>query len=497
MAPSRGRQHALIVPRSAAAFNLIALTGVLTMLFVAGGPMTVFVVPALLAGIALLRFTQATLALVTISSLLWIIGAQRLGGSALLGPAQIACALALPALVARALRQGQGLTWAPHMAWLAAYVLLMLGSRIWAHSAEMWEVGVQKHVMLLLPYLLLANLASSRADVRLQVLVIYLTVVASAVIGIGEFLLPGVQFSMGEVTLGARIDDISLESGAIKRVTGGIGDGNWFSYTMASGLPLALYFMRRARSLPARVAFGASALLCLAALVLSYTRTGLVGLAAAIALLVWMRRIPVLPLAMAGIVAAVSAPVWMPPGFAERIFSLRYFEEGSTPIREEITATALRLIAERPLTGWGYSQYGPQFMQRTQSETGLMMVERDLSGEEDAHYLRAHNLVLDTAVQFGVPATLALVAFMIGLLRECAQVRRHGNADDGDLALLLAASLVAFYVCGMGGHSQELKIFWLVAGLVAALRRVVLEEAGVADGSQGPPPAIRGAGSAI
>lgn len=479
--------------RSAAALNLLALCGALTVLFVIGGPMMVFVPPAILAGMLLLRFPQLTLALVTVTSLLWIIGAQRLGGLALLGPAQIACALALPALAARALEDGQGLTWAPHMVWLAVYVLLMLGSRVLAGSPEMWEIGVQKHVMLLLPYLLLANLAATRDNVRLQVLVIYATVVASAAIGIGEYLLPGVQFSMGEVTLGARIDDVSLEAGPIKRVTGGIGDGNWFSYTMASALPLALYFMRRAKSLSARVAIGATGLLCLAALVLSYTRTGLVGLAAAVALLVWLRRIPILPLAMSGVVLAASAPLWMPPGFAERIFSIRYFEEGSTPIRGEITATALQLIAERPLTGWGYAQYGPQFMQRTQSEIGLMMVERDLSGDEDAHFLRAHNLVLDTAVQFGVPAALALVLFMVGLLRECAQIGRQGNADDRDLALLLAASLLAFYVCGMGGHSQELKIFWLVAGLVAALRRVVLEHplAAAAPAGVPPPDAIR------
>lgn len=476
--------------RAAGILNLFVLAGALTLLFVAGGPMMVFVAPALLVGIALLRFTQVTLALVTITSLLWIIGAQRFGGIALLGPAQIACALALPALVARALRQGEGLSWAPHMVWLAVYVLLMFASRVFAQSPEMWDIGVQKHVMLLLPYLLLANLATTRENVRLQVLVIYLTVVVSAVIGIGEFLLPGVQFSMGEVTLGARIDDVSLQSGAIKRVTGGIGDGNWFSYTMASALPLALYFLRRARSVPARVVIGASGLLCLAALVLSYTRTGLVGLAAAIVLLVWLRRIPLLPLVMSGVVVAVAAPLWMPPGFAERIFSLRYFEEGSTPIRGEITATAVQLIAERPLTGWGYAQYGPQFMQRTESEIGLMMVERDLSGEEDAHFLRAHNMFLDTAVQYGLPAMIALVMFMVGLLRECAQVARTGDADDRDLALLLAASLLAFYVCGMGGHSQELKIFWLVAGLVVALRRVVLEHPIAAPAPVALPPTL-------
>ena len=146
--------------------------------------------------------------------------------------------------------------------------------------------------------------------------------------------------------------------------------------------------------------------------------------------------------------------------------------------------------AERPLTGWGYAQYGPQFMQRTESEIGLMMVERDLSGEEDAHFLRAHNMFLDTAVQYGLPAMIALVMFMIGLLRECAQVARTGDADDRDLALLLAASLLAFYVCGMGGHSQELKIFWLVAGLVVALRRVVLEHPIAAPAPVALPPTL-------
>ena len=75
-------------------------------------------------------------------------------------------------------------------------------------------------------------------------------------------------------------------------------------------------------------------------------------------------------------------------------------------------------------------------------------------------------------VLHGLAGLLPLVLMFVLLLRELNQVSITGPPDEAELAVVLMACLISFYLCGLGGHSQELKIFWLLAGLAAGLRRV-------------------------
>jgi O-antigen ligase len=301
------------------------------------------------------------------------------------------------------------------------------------------------------------------------------TATVSAGLALSERFIPGIALHFDGVGLGAHLDDQSLDSGvAIMRVTGGIGDANWFSYTMATALPLCLFWFRAYSNLWVRSAAVVMALMQLAGIVLSYTRTPLIGLAGAVAFLLWKRMLPLLPMSLLAGAALISSPAWLPDGFIDRIWSERYLKEGSTPMRREIFSMAIDLIRERPLLGYGYQQFGKQFIQRSKTDIGWEWERRDESGEEPAHLLRAHNLYLDVWVQHGaVGLTLLVLAYAL-LLRELAEVSRIARPRDAELAICLASCLLAFLLCGLGGHSQELKIFWVLAGLAAGLRRVVI-----------------------
>jgi len=450
----------------------LSLAMLLTVL--SGGRPVLLVLPGLVFAGAVLLAPLLGLVLTIITHIIWLLGAYAPGGIGLLALSKLFTGLTLLAWAQRALRDRVALTYAPHMLALAAFVLVVLLGPVLTPAFADAIVGIGKYLMMVLPYFLVANLALTRRALRVVAIAVSAAATIAALLALVERFLPGVSLSFGEgINLGAHTDAASLDGGlAIKRVTGGIGDANWFSYTMVTALPLCLYWFQAYRSLWVRLAAVVMALLQAVGVVLSYTRTPLIGLAGVLVFLVWKRRLPLLPVLVLGAVLGLSAPLWLPAGLLDRFFSEKYLREGSTPMRREIFGMAVELIELRPLLGHGYQQFGPQFIKHSKTEMGLEWERRDEDGSEPAHLLRAHNLYLDVWVMHGLLGLLPLLIFYALLLRELGQVVATGPPPEAELALALMACLISFYLCGLGGHSQELKIFWVLAGLAAALRRV-------------------------
>ncbi|MEJ5999083.1 O-antigen ligase family protein [Paucibacter soli] len=450
----------------------LSLAMLLTVL--SGGRPVLLALPALVFTGAVLLAPLLGLALTIITHIIWLLGAYAPGGISLLALSKLFTGLTLLAWLQRALRDHVALTYAPHMLALAAFVLVVLLAPVLTPAFADGLIGIGKYLMMVLPYFLVANLALTRRALRVVAIAISAAATLAALLALVERFLPGVSLNFGEgINLGAHTDAASLDGGlAIKRVTGGIGDANWFSYTMVTALPLCLYWFIAFRAWWVRLAAVAMALLQAVGVLLSYTRTPLIGLAGALLFLLWKRRLPLLPVLVLGTVLGLSAPLWLPDGLLDRFFSEKYLREGSTPMRREIFGMAVQLIEMRPLLGHGYQQFGPQFIQHSKTEMGLEWERRDEEGSEPAHLLRAHNLYLDVWVMHGLIGLLPLLIFYALLLRELGQVVASGPPPEAELALALMACLISFYLCGLGGHSQELKIFWVMAGLAAALRRV-------------------------
>ena len=222
------------------------------------------------------------------------------------------------------------------------------------------------------------------------------------------------------------------------------------------------------------------------ALTMTYARAGLIGLAALTIYLVWRRVIPVRLLAYAGVAAVLIGLVWLPAGFIDRM-SLKYLEGGSTPARTALSGTALRMALDRPLLGHGYGQFGIKFIaeadQDLSTESGAFAFEQARAveeGRELAANIGAHNLFLEISVEYGLLGLIPFVAFIALAFRDLRCAERWGNNEYRLLAICLAAGLIGFLVTGMFVHSRYLKILWLMTGLAAALRRVVLTREAVA-----------------
>jgi O-antigen ligase len=309
----------------------------------------------------------------------------------------------------------------------------------------------------------------------------------SSLIGLAEFLLPNMTLEWDDPSLiqgniGAIIDRDSLEGVEIKRITGGLFDSNWFAYTLVAVLPVNLYLFVRFNGPVARLLIASAATLQSIGVVLSFTRSAVIALAISVLYLVTRNRLPLKPLLIAGLLVGAGFALWSPAGL-QRLYSVEYAAEGSTPIRTYLLLGGIDLVLERPIMGFGYNQYGPNFMywldqQHRVPEGVLYMQEtferRVAAGEERLEWIMPHNTVLQVWVEFGILGLLGFAGFVAFIFRDLWESRRFGDPSCQLLAECLIAATLGFLTCAMFGHLMLAKMIWLLAGYAAAVRRVAV-----------------------
>jgi O-antigen ligase len=225
------------------------------------------------------------------------------------------------------------------------------------------------------------------------------------------------------------------------RPDGNLGNANLLGALLAMAMPLAL-----ARGLHAPrlgVLWWAALAVMAAAVVATTSRSGglgaLAGCLAAIVLMLKGRR--------AAIGAAVAIAI-VGIGLAVIVASpLRFLNDDPGPARMHLWADALRMIAARPLTGWG------------EDATGLVY-GRFLSGDWAPEVDRAHSGPLDIAATQGVIGLIVLAWVLVILARGCWRRRFAGSVGP------LAAACVGYTVWVLFNFdwAPATGAFWLLAG---------------------------------
>jgi hypothetical protein len=190
------------------------------------------------------------LALMVLSgTALQVLGSEHITGLPVsLG--KLAGALTVAAWLARSLVHRLPVTWSPQFLGLIAFLAAVLVATVTApHGAEAIE-GLTRYVQLILLTVMIANIAGESERALNQVcIVLTVCMTLSSLIGLAEFLLPGLALewddpSLMQGNIGAIIDRDSLEGVEIKRITGGLSDSNWFAYTLVAVLPINLRWCR-------------------------------------------------------------------------------------------------------------------------------------------------------------------------------------------------------------------------------------------------------------
>jgi putative inorganic carbon (hco3(-)) transporter len=285
---------------------------------------------------------------------------------------------------------------------------------------------------------------------------------------------------LAAIVVGATIAALSAiasppppESAIYGRAAGTVGDPNELAAALLVGLAIAVAFAaNRHIGAAYRALAGCSAALCLAGILISLSRGGLLGVAAAmvIAILVggrWRARV----LALAGVLAVLAV------GYFAFVASLpakqRVLDvgaEGGTG-RLDLWTVGLRMIEAHPLNGIGSGQF-PISSVHYLLRPGLIQSGAFILSTPKV----AHNTYLNVTAELGLVGGVlfvGLIAFCIG----CALVaiRRVKRAEDECMEILLRGFVVA-----IGGYLVTLlflsestaKLFWILLGLGPALLAV-------------------------
>lgn len=248
------------------------------------------------------------------------------------------------------------------------------------------------------------------------------------------------------------------------RVSGPLEDPNDFAYLLACTLPIAVYLIGADRR--RRVLWCGSFVVIAGAMLATFSRGALVGLAA---LLLWgmlTRRIPLWVVASgvvsALVVVALALTVWRPL-IDVALREKTHIAQSNTESREAFWVAAVKLAERRPLTGVGPGRYP--------KEAAPLLRNNPIALKEPI----THNTYLQILSENGVPALLLFAGYLVVvwlLLRGAQrQATRARDRDGQHLATALQGALIVAIVSGTFLSEQLAAPFWLLGGLAVVMAR--------------------------
>lgn len=171
-------------------------------------------------------------------------------------------------------------------------------------------------------------------------------------------------------------------------------------------------------------------------------------------------------LVVAGVAAMIVLPDILPDVFVQRVSSIGSFSDSTVLYRINIWKGCAALIRSCFMTGVGVGEVA----------FAEAYVDFALPGIESA--LHAHNLFLQITIELGVAGLLVFVVLILMLVRSSFSLFRKRSFGDFNSLMGLAclAALMALLVNGMTEYvwydRRIYLLFWLVAGLITAIRRI-------------------------
>ena len=334
-------------------------------------------------------------------------------------------------------------------------------------------------------FVLAVELLDTPKKVQDFTMVVVASVGVMAVYALLQYKLPALQFTSetGLSGVGAGIDKAFVDyegagGAAAVRVTGGAGHSNWLALTLLLVLPLNVYWFSKAESTPAKLLALTTVLCELAALVLTFTRLGLVvGLAVALVMIA-KRLVRLSPGRVCALLVALVL-VWLvlPRAYKERVMTVTaYSESSSTQSRLVLQEHAWSYMEDRPIRGQGIGGFGLRFQE--ERDTPLAENLRWLTEEYGWHpvHYGPHNLYLQLLCDTGVVGLGLMILLFVGLflkVRKTQQlVAARGDREALILAGAISVSLISFAFCAIFLHALLQKIWWILAALALAYSQI-------------------------
>ncbi len=313
-------------------------------------------------------------------------------------------------------------------------------------TASAWQWWAQFGKILIMVWMTLM-LVNSRQRMQLLVWVI--------VISLGFYGLKGGIFTV-------------LKGGAshIFGPTGSfIADNNDLAQALCMVLPLMRYLQLQSRNKYVRLALVLTMMLTGVAILGTYSRGGLVALAAVSGALFLKSRGRIAVIAVFAVLG-YTAYHFMPAQWTQRMDTLQNTEQvNSFQTRVESWKFATNVALDRPLVGGGFNVY----------ESTQMWMRY---GPEDAKPRAVHSIYFRVLGEQGFPGLAIFLALLLASWRSCSRVRRETRDSleqrwAYDLGSMLQVSLVAFMIAGLATTSSYFDLSYQLMAMCALLWLIV------------------------
>jgi len=258
------------------------------------------------------------------------------------------------------------------------------------------------------------------------------------------------------------------------RAEGPIGDPNRYAQNELMILPFAIFFLWHERTRLRRLVAAGSALLILAAVILTYSRGAFLTLTVLLLLLALVRR-ESRGRTLAGVALLLVLVVAIAPDYRGRMATLLGIEglfsdqaseqpDSVTEDRVTLMLAAVQAFLDHPVVGVGPGQYTPFYSlyYQTNSEFALQYIP-------DTR--RAHSLYAEMAAETGIVGLTVFLSIVGWLLCRLWQARRtwsRGRPDLANLAMTFTFSIVAYLGTAVFLQLSYERYYWLLLALASA-----------------------------
>lgn len=338
------------------------------------------------------------------------------------------------------------------------WVLLLFGAIINSVPLAVWPGraadGMVEFFKVVVFYVLVVQLIDTKTRLRTFMVLYTICMLYIAWDGIANYLAGNVRIKPdGSRLIGST--DVS-------------GGPNQMAATMAATFPI-FFLLAKLKALRWwRLVYGGGAILTTIVLVLTNSRSGMIGFLAGLAL-VWVsmkRRMVALVIGL-----PILAMAWflMPSAYQARYATLSEpTEQGTARTRFELWTKAWLMFVDHPFTGVGINCYqiaNPEYSERT--------------GLDAEPYHASHSLYLQLLSNLGLPGLIAFAAFVVlamrNLWRRIRWWREHDEWEFERVFLLGALiAMGALLVAGIFGHNLMRRQWYIFAAIGVAATRVWL-----------------------
>ena len=258
------------------------------------------------------------------------------------------------------------------------------------------------------------------------------------------------------------------------RLSGPVGDPNFYAQSMLVLIPVALGFFFKEEKWFSRFLAGWAFLVVFLAVIFSYSRGAAVAMVVML-LFNMLHSPPKLTDVLIGVMLIIFLVSFIPNPYVERLATLPDVFGGRSGVLGDVSyrgraselVAAWLMFVDHPIVGVGVENY-PVFYQSYSRKLGL-----DPRIEER----QAHNLYLQVAAETGLFGILVfgylIYAMLNGMLSAWRKLRARRMDAHASLVLNFATGVVGYLAAAMFIHAAYPRYFWVLVGISLAIPKIV------------------------